>query len=79
MNEELKGKRVRLIKMDDKYTKLKEGDEGTIKYQDDLDNIHVRWDNGEGLSLIPDVDEYEILDEKNEESNKTQVKRFKDI
>lgn len=62
MKTELKGKRVRLIKMLDDYTKLKEGDEGTIQYTDDIGTIHVKWDNGEHLGLIPDVDEYQILD-----------------
>ena len=62
MNTELKGKRVRLIKMDDKYTKLKAGDEGTIKFVDDMGTIHVKWDNGEGLGLIPGEDKYTILD-----------------
>jgi len=62
MKTDLKGKRVRLIKMLDEYTKLKEGDEGTIKFTDDMQQIHVQWDNGEHLALLPDVDEYEILD-----------------
>lgn len=61
-----KGNRVRLIKMDDQYTNLKPGDEGVVKYIDDLGTIHVNWDNGSGLGLIPDVDKYEILSENDD-------------
>jgi len=60
--EELKGKRVRLVRMEDPYTDLKKGDEGTINGVDGLNQILVKWDNGSMLSLIPDVDEYEILE-----------------
>jgi len=62
MNKELEGRRVVLIKMDDDWTKLKPGDEGTIKFVDDTGTIHVKWDNGEGLGLIPNIDEYFIKD-----------------
>jgi hypothetical protein len=62
MKTDLKNKRVRLINMVDDYTKLKSGDEGTIQYEDDMGTIHVKWDNGEHLGLLPDVDKYEILD-----------------
>jgi hypothetical protein len=62
MNTELKGKRVILIKMDDDYTKLKQGDEGTIMFTDDIGQIHVKWDNGESLALIPEIDKYVIKD-----------------
>lgn len=58
MKTDLKGKRVVLIKMEDEYTKLKPGDEGTVKFVDDMGTIHVKWDNGENLGLIPNVDEY---------------------
>lgn len=61
MKTNLKDKRVRLIHMDDDYTQLRPGDEGTILFTDDRDQIHVNWDNGEHLALIPGVDEYTIL------------------
>ena len=61
MKTDLKDKRVKLIEMLDDYTKLKPGDEGTIQFEDDMGTIHVKWDNGEHLGLLPDVDKYEIL------------------
>lgn len=63
MNTELKGKRVVLINMKDEfYSKLKMGDEGTIQFVDDINQIHVKWDNGEGLALVPEVDKFIIKD-----------------
>lgn len=38
------------------------GTEGVIDRVDDLMQLHVRWDNGRALALIPGVDQYEILD-----------------
>jgi hypothetical protein len=60
--QELKGKKVKLIKMVDPYTDLKAGDIGVIEFVDDAGQIHVSWENGSRLALIPGVDEYEIID-----------------
>jgi hypothetical protein len=63
MDEKLKGKRVVLIFMDDQYTDLTSGDEGTIRGVDDIGNILVTWDKGSTLSLIPNIDKYIIEEE----------------
>ena len=60
---EIIGKKIKLIRMEDPYTKLKPGDQGTIKSVDGIGNILVDWESGSTLSLIPDVDEYEIIDD----------------
>lgn len=57
------GMRVKLVKMDDPYTSLKEGDEGTIRKIDDMGQLHVEWDNGARLALIPEEDEFTLLNE----------------
>ena len=57
-----KGDRVELIFMDDPYTKLKSGDQGTVYHIDDIGQIHVKWDNGSGLALVPGVDKYKKID-----------------
>jgi hypothetical protein len=61
MNYDLKGKRVRIIEMIDDYA-VPEGTEGTILHTDDAGTIHVHWDNGRMLGIIPEIDKYEILD-----------------
>lgn len=63
LNRDRAGQRVRLVFTDDEYTDLKPGDEGVIQGQTDgaYPQLHVRWDNGSNLSLIPHVDRYEVL------------------
>jgi len=57
---ELIGKRIRMIKMDDPYP-ITCGTEGIIHNVDDLNQYQVKWDNGRTLSVIPEVDQFEIL------------------
>jgi hypothetical protein len=38
-----------------------DGTEGIITGVDDLGQIQVKWDNGSSLSVLDDVDDYEIL------------------
>jgi hypothetical protein len=63
MKDRHKGKRVQLINMIDE-PQMEKGLLGTIQFEDDIDQIHVVWDNGTILALIADVDEYIILTEK---------------
>ena len=56
---ELKGKRVTCINMSDKNG-VPPQTQGTIKYTDDIGQIHVNWDNGSQLALVPDEDKYTI-------------------
>lgn len=56
----LVGARVRCIHMNDPHP-VPEGTEGTVRGVDDLGTLHVRWDNGQGLGLVPGEDRYEIL------------------
>lgn len=58
--EELIGKRVKLIFMEDPYP-IESGQEGVIVRVDDMGGLHVKWDDGRSLAILPDVDRYEIL------------------
>ncbi len=49
MYPEEEQKRVKLTRMEDPYTKLVDGDEGTIVGEDDAGYILVRWDRGSSL------------------------------
>jgi hypothetical protein len=56
------GRRVRLLAVpDDPYTQLQPGDVGTVSGIDSVGTIHVRWDKGGNLGLLPDVDHFEVL------------------
>lgn len=53
--------RVRLICMNEDPNPVPAGTEGVIDRVDDAMQLHVNWDNGRTLALIPGVDEYEII------------------
>jgi len=62
MNQVLVGTRIRLKSCPDPYTKLSAGEEGTIKLIDDFGTLHVKWDNGSTLGLVPGVDSWEVIE-----------------
>lgn len=43
------GMRVELVKMNDPYTTLKPGDQGTVRHVDDIATVFIDWDNGSHL------------------------------
>lgn len=57
------GTRIRLIKMNDppETDPIVSGSVGTVVYVDDGCQLHMRWDCGRSLALIPGVDEYIVL------------------
>lgn len=55
------GTRIKLIQMDDPYSPISEGEEGTVDFVDDAGQIHMKWDCGRTLALIPDVDYFERI------------------
>ena len=65
MDLRLQGKRVRLIQINDPYTDLKPGDEGTVDHVDDTGTVHVNWDSGATLGVVKEAgDRIEIIDRK---------------
>ena len=61
MDTTLQGKRIRLISMNDDPNPIPTGTMGTIQHIDGSGQIQVIWDNGRRLAVIPNIDEYEIL------------------
>ena len=55
------GCRVRLIHMDDPYTKLPPGETGTVDHIDSIGTIHVHWDCGSCLGVVFGVDRCEKI------------------
>lgn len=55
------GKRVRLIHCADLYARNPSGLEGTVTLIDDVGTLHVRWDNGSTLGLVPGQDRWEEI------------------
>lgn len=60
--EHLVGKRVKCVLMPNDPDPIPSGTEGTVEYIDDAGHIHVKWDNGRTLSLIPNIDIYEVIE-----------------
>ena len=62
------GKRIRLVRTNDPYTKLVAGDLGVItNVRDDLwgnSIVSVAWDSGSSLSLIEGEDSFTIISER---------------
>jgi len=56
-----KGDRVRLVRTGDPYTTLICGDLGTVRRIDSLGTVHVDWDSGSKLGLVPGEDSWVIL------------------
>ena len=38
------------------------GTKGKVMFVDDACDIHVRWENGSELALIPGVDDFSVID-----------------
>lgn len=56
------GTRVELIYMNDPYNrKLGPGCQGTVRWVDNMGTIHVSWDCGSNLGLIPGEDEFKKI------------------
>ena len=56
------GTRVVLVRMDDPYSKLRPGDQGTVSCVDDTGTVFVNWDCGSSLGAVYGVDEIRKID-----------------
>lgn len=55
------GTRIQLISMrDEKYSVLP-GTVGEVTHIDDMGSIHMKWQNGSSLALIPEVDSFRVV------------------
>lgn len=59
--KELIGKRIRINQMED-LDPISSGTEGTIVDVDGIGQYVVKWDNGRTLSVIPEEDDFDIID-----------------
>ena len=58
------GTRVELIRMDDPYSPVPAGTRGTVDFLDDLGQIHMKWDNGRTLAIVPQRDRFRKITEE---------------
>ena len=64
------GTRIELIQAMDDVQGVEKGTKGTVIGVDDIGTIHMKWDNGRGLGLIPGVDNFKVLSRPQEEEIK---------
>lgn len=55
-----KGTRIELIAMEDPHP-VPFGTKGTVRHVDDMGTVHVDWDNGRRLGLIPWEDSFNVI------------------
>ena len=55
------GCRIVLDEMDDRQAPPR-GTQGTVQFVDDAGTIHVQWDTGSSLGLVPGADEWEVIE-----------------
>ena len=66
------GTRLVLLSMDDPYAPVPSGTKGTVVHVDDTGQIHMKWDNGRTLAIVPGEDSFrkltdeELVEEQNE-------------
>ena len=52
--------RIELVHMEDNWA-VPSGTRGTVDYVDDAGQIHMKWDNGRTLAIVPQVDKFRKL------------------
>ena len=57
------GTRVMLLSMEDPWAPVPSGTRGTVEVVDDIGQIHMKWDNGRTLALVPGEDSFRKLTE----------------
>lgn len=75
--------RLMLLCMNDPHHPVESGTRGTVEHVDDMGTIHMRWDNGRGLGIVPGEDEFrrltqeeidqELRDQAQEQSMQNQI------
>ncbi len=58
------GTRICCDDMSDDSRPVPPGTTGTVVGVDDMCSIMVRWDNGQGLSLVPGVDSFHVISQE---------------
>ena len=62
-NKYPRGSRIQLDYMDDPRA-IPPGTKGTVDHVDDAAQIHVKWDNGRTLAVIPGEDSFHKVSER---------------
>lgn len=61
------GTRIELIHMSDPYSPVPPGTTGEVRMVDDAGQLHMHWDNGRTLAVIPGEDSFKVLSRPEQE------------
>lgn len=68
------GTRIQLISMEDPFAPVPPGTRGTVKVVDDIGQLHMSWDNGRSLAVVPGEDSFrKLTQEEIEAENQTET------
>ena len=56
-----KGTKLQLISMRNEKYPILPGTVGVVTHIDDAGSIHMRWENGSSLALIPEIDSFQTV------------------
>lgn len=71
------GTRIMLLAMEDPFAPVPSGTRGTVKFVDDIGQLHMSWDNGRSLSVVPGEDSFRKLTDK-EQQNELRLEAAKE-
>ena len=60
------GTRIRLNSMSDPWSPVPDGTEGTVDMVDDIGQLHMKWDNGRTLALVPGEDSFSVIHQEHD-------------
>ena len=49
------------------------GLQGTVEFVDDIGQIHVKWDNGSNLALVPEEDSFHKLSDQDQGNSQQMI------
>ena len=55
------GTKIQLISMRDETYPILPGTVGEVTHSDDAGSVHMKWENGSSLALIPEVDSFRVV------------------
>lgn len=55
------GTKIQLISMRDEKYPVLPGTIGEVTHIDDAGSVHMKWENGSSLALIPEVDSFRVV------------------
>ena len=60
-----KGTKLQMITMGNEKYPVPPGTVGEVTYIDDIGSIHMKWENGSSLAIIPKVDSFRVAGAEN--------------